>query len=83
MVDIAIPLWMYPILVWTIAWKAIASWKAARRGHLIWFVAFFIVNTVGILPMIYLFFFQNMKSVTKNKRRGKKVAKKKFPALFK
>ena len=83
-----IPLWMYPVLVWTIVWKAVAAWKAARKGHLVWFVAFFIVNTVGILPMVYLFFFQNMNSSRGNKKKvkkkvRKKVAKRKIPVLFK
>ena len=59
-VDLTIPMWVYPILIWTVAWKAVASWKAARKGHLLWFVLFFIVNTAGILPIVYIFFFQNM-----------------------
>lgn len=73
-IDLTIPMWVYPILIWTIIWKAVASWKAARKGHLLWFVVFFIVNTAGILPMIYIFFFQNMKFV---KKKGKNVSKKK------
>ncbi|MCK5591503.1 MAG: hypothetical protein KAI72_06065 [Candidatus Pacebacteria bacterium] len=88
MIDVTIPLWMYPILIWTIIWKAVAAWNAARKGHLIWFVAFFVVNTIGILPMVYLFFFQNMNFSAKGrkkvkKRVDKKTRKKKFPVLFK
>jgi len=79
--DVVIPLWVYPILVWTIAWKAVAAWRAARNGHLVWFVAFFIVNTIGILPIIYLTWFQNIDYKKKGPR--KLVRKKKWPVLFK
>ena len=76
-----IPLWVYPILIWTIVWKAVAAWKAARRGHLVWFVVFFIVNTIGILPIIYLAWFQDVGD--KKKVRKRAVKKKKLPTLFK
>lgn len=32
-----------------------ALWKAARNRHKIWFVVLFLVNTVGILEIIYIF----------------------------
>lgn len=73
--------WIYFLLVWTMTWKAIGSWKAARNGHLIWFLAIFIINTVGILPIIYIFFFQRLTFSRKSvKKRIKKS--KKFPSLF-
>ena len=80
-----IPAWIYPVLIWTIIWKAIGAWKAARKGHLIWFISFFVFNTAGILPMIYIFFFQNFSFSKKGKgkvprRRGKKSGK--VPSLF-
>ena len=84
MIDVTFPLWIYPILVWTVVWKAVGAWKAARKGDFVWFVAFFIFNTVGILPMVYIFFFQKLDF---SKKRGKKVSRKlgkrikKFPSL--
>ena len=84
MIDVVIPLWVYPILIWTIAWKAVAAWRAARNGHLIWFVAFFIVNTIGILPIVYLAWFQDVDYSKRGKKVRKKVVKrKKAPKLFK
>ena len=83
MIDVTIPLWLYPALAWTIVWKSIGAWKAARKGHLVWFIGFFIVNTFGILPIIYLLFFQNMTPYTKNKKVIKKVVEKKAPSLSK
>ena len=42
------------ILVWDLVWKGIALWKAARNGKTVWFVAMLIINSVGILPILYL-----------------------------
>ena len=41
--------------VWTMIWKGIALWKAARLSHKGWFVALLVVNTVGLLEMLYIF----------------------------
>ena len=48
-------------LVWSIVWKGIALWQASRNGHLVWFIALFIINTLGILPIIYIFAFSRKK----------------------
>jgi len=45
-------------LIWSGVWKAIALWKSARHNQLVWFVVLCIVNTLGILEIIYLAFFQ-------------------------
>lgn len=45
------------MVVWSAIWKGIALWKAARNGSKPWFIALLIVNTVGILEIIYIFFF--------------------------
>lgn len=50
--------WFIPLLIWTIIWKGIALWKCGRNNQLHWFIAILIINTVGILEMIYIFFFQ-------------------------
>ena len=46
------------LLAWEIVWKSIALWKAARHNQLYWFIAVVIFNTVGILPIVYILFFQ-------------------------
>lgn len=43
-------------LVWAIAWKGLALWHSARRGQYWWFIILLVVNTLGILEIIYLFF---------------------------
>lgn len=42
------------LIVWTLIWKGMALWRAARNGHTAWYVIMLIVNTVGILEIIYL-----------------------------
>ena len=46
------------IAIWSVIWKGIALWKSARNNQLAWFVVLLIVNTAGILEIIYIAFFQ-------------------------
>jgi len=48
---------VYLILLWTMPWKGVALWKAARNEHKIWFVVLFLVNTLAILEILYIFVF--------------------------
>lgn len=50
------------LLIWSFVWKGIALWKAARNTHKVWYVVLLLVNTVGILEIIYIFFFSKRKS---------------------
>ena len=43
------------LLVWSMVWKALALWHSAKRGQKVWFVILFLVNTAGLLEIIYLF----------------------------
>jgi hypothetical protein len=45
------------LLVWSIFWKGLALWHAARRTEVVWFIIFLFVNTIGILEIVYLFAF--------------------------
>jgi hypothetical protein len=47
------------LVIWDGVWKLIAMWKSARHNQLAWFVCLAIFNTVGILPILYIVFFQN------------------------
>jgi hypothetical protein len=42
-------------LLWSLFWKGLALWHSGRRGQPWWFVIILVVNTVGILEIIYLF----------------------------
>lgn len=48
----------YLIIAWAVIWKGIALWHAAHNRQLAWYIALLVVNTVGILEIIYLIFFR-------------------------
>ena len=52
------PNWLVPILIWSLIWKGIALWKCGRNNQLYWFIALLVINTVGLLEIIYLLWFQ-------------------------
>ena len=47
--------------LWTIPWKGVALWKAARNGEKAWFVALLLLNTAAILEILYIFIFSEKK----------------------
>jgi len=47
-------------VVWSLVWKGVALWRAGRSDHLGWFITLFIVNTLGILDIIYIFGFSRV-----------------------
>ena len=52
------------ILAWSLAWKGMALYRAARRDDRAWFVVLLIVNTAGILDILYLYVFGKDKDKT-------------------
>ena len=57
--------WFHPLgsillgllALWTFIWKGMALWETARNGKKVWFVVFLLVNTLGILEILYLHVF--------------------------
>jgi hypothetical protein len=43
------------VVLWSIFWKGLALWHSARRGQYWWFLILLVVNTLGILEIVYLF----------------------------
>ncbi len=52
--------WFLPLVicfvVWELVWKLLALWRAARNNNKFWFVAIALINSAGILPILYLLF---------------------------
>lgn len=44
--------------IWSLVWKCLGLWHAARNKQRLWFVALVLFNTVGVLEIIYLAWFQ-------------------------
>ena len=57
-VGVGFPLVMSFVLLavlWNLVCKGLALWRAAKRGDTWWFIAILLVNTLGILEIMYLF----------------------------
>ncbi len=46
--------WVLPLVILDLVLKGIALWRSAQRHEKWWFIALLLVNSVGILPGIYL-----------------------------
>jgi hypothetical protein len=40
--------------LWELAWKGWALWKAGRLNQPAWFIALLLINSLGLLPVIYI-----------------------------
>lgn len=50
------------LIAWSLVWKAIALWHAARNDQRSWYIAMIVINTAGILEIIYMFFFRRRRT---------------------
>ncbi len=70
------------LMIWDVIWKGIGLWKACRNKQLGWFIAILVVNSLGILPIVYVMWFQKKNEekttiILKEEPVNKKLAKKK------
>jgi hypothetical protein len=49
------------LTIWSLAWKGFALWRSVKNNQRNWFIAILILNTFGILEIIYLFYFSKPK----------------------
>lgn len=57
--SLPIPGWLLVLAIfWTVPWKGVALWRAARNHQRGWFVILLVFNSLGILEIIYLKFWQ-------------------------
>lgn len=69
--------WLLVVMTWTIVWTGLALWTSARRGSKGWFIVFLLVNTVGLLEIIYLLAVKRKKKLSPDDsfvRRQEKVS---------
>lgn len=55
------PILFLLIIAWSMFWKGWALWRAAKNDQRNWFIAILIINTLGILEIIYLQWFAKKK----------------------
>ncbi len=46
------------VALWDGFWKAVGLWYALKNHQRNWFIAVFLINSIGILPLVYLKFYQ-------------------------
>ncbi|MDO8467925.1 MAG: DUF5652 family protein [Nanoarchaeota archaeon] len=75
--QIGINLWLLVIIIiWSAIWKMAALWKSARKDQITWFILLAVVNTVGILEILYIYVFSEMKKTPKTEKAPKKRSRK-------
>lgn len=42
------------LAVWDLIWRGMALWRSAHRNQGAWFVVLLVINSAGILPILYL-----------------------------
>lgn len=61
---------------WVILLKLYGLWRSARNDAPVWFVVIAFLNTLGILPLVYLVFFQKEGALLVRKKVSKRKNKK-------
>lgn len=46
---------IFTVAIWSLSWKGFALWRAARSSDKKWFIALLLVNSLGLLEILYLF----------------------------
>lgn len=44
-------------MLWSLIWKGMSLWKAAQNRSKPWFIVLLIINTLGILDILYIYVF--------------------------
>lgn len=62
---------MMPFMLIDLVLRGFALWKAARKDQNVWFIFLLIVNSMGILPLIYLLLNRDQKESSKKTKKSK------------
>lgn len=65
------------LLIWIVIWKGIGLWIAVKEDQKVWFWTILILNTFGILEIVFIFFFSKRggEYIEKMKKRLSKKTK--------
>ena len=51
------PLLLVLLVAWSLIWKGLALWRSARQADHGWFIALLVLNTLGLIEILYLYYF--------------------------
>jgi hypothetical protein len=60
------PAFLIIAALWTLPWKGVALWRSARLRDKWWFIALLVLNSLGILEILYIFVFSKRKGLMKD-----------------
>lgn len=63
---------MLPFVALELVLKGFALWKAAKKDQNVWFIALLVINSMGILPLIYLVLNRDQKEAPKKTKNPSK-----------
>lgn len=58
------------VILWSVVWKGFALYRAGKQSQTGWFVALYLINTLGILEILYLAFFSKRRRHPRRRRRA-------------
>ncbi len=61
--------WFLPLILLDLVLRGVALWRAARAKQQWWFIALLVVNSAGILPLIYLLLYRESTAPSARKKR--------------
>jgi len=57
---------IFLIILWVLPWKGVALWRAVKNNSKPWFIALLVINTLGILEILYIFLFGRKRNKANN-----------------
>jgi len=60
------------IVLWDLVWRGLALWYSGKNQQKAWFIALLVLNTIGILPIIYLVWFKPNERIRKKLSKNRK-----------
>lgn len=43
------------LAIWDLVWRGLALWRASHLNNRNWFIVLLVINSIGILPIFYLY----------------------------
>lgn len=60
---------IFLLVLWEAFWKIFGLWKSAKKGDKLWFIAIFVVNLFGLVPLFYLWKTKQLNTVLQDSRQ--------------
>lgn len=68
------------LVIWSVLWKGYALWVSAQEKNKVWFIILFLINTAGILEIIYIFLVSGRGKECIKQWKAKRALSKSTPA---